>query len=167
MVPICPFQKSTMSTKPSIDEEPYAYDKAKYHFGADDFPPSFSIAQAYVHTGVFVGWLADMDFLHESSPDVADAIAQFKRRELTGPQLYEWLGGCLIDYMITPRGNHFARDYFELSTGVFIEDYRDLLVRDLGSEYAVKDTWENYDLIKCRIDERYAAWTESHPIDKT
>ncbi|ADJ62392.1 hypothetical protein G5B88_04410 [Herbaspirillum seropedicae] len=156
-----------MTTKISVNEEPFVYDKAKYHYGADDFPSSFPISQAYVHTGVFVGWLADMNFLHESSPDVSNAIAQFKRRELTGPQLYERLGDCLIDYMVTARGNSFARDYFELSTGRFIEDYRELLVKDLGSEYAVKDTWQNYDLIKSRIDERYAAWTLSHPIDKT
>lgn len=150
-----------MTKKTSPDEQPFVYDKAKYHYGADDFPLSFPATQAYVHTGVFVGWLADMDFLDDSTPHIADAIAQFKRRELTGPQLYARLGECLIDYMITSTGNRFARDYFDFSKGMFLKDYRELLVKDLGSDYAVKDTWENYELIKRRFDERFSVWTQS------
>lgn len=63
--------------------------------------------------------------------------------------------------MITSTGNRFARDYFDFSKGMFLKDYRELLVKDLGSDYAVKDTWENYELIKRRFDERFSVWTQS------
>lgn len=137
---------------------PYVYDKAKYHHDANDFPESYPIEQAYVHTGLFVAWLAENDLLDISDPVNRNLIAQCKRREITGPQQYEKMGECLIDYMLTEEGNLFAQEYFNFSTGAFIPDYRALLVKDLPSDYAVSDSWENYEIIRQRFDERFRDW---------
>lgn len=145
-------------------KHPFVYDKAKYHYDADDFPSEFPVTQAYVHTGLFVGWLAEKGFLDDSDPSISQFIEQFKKRQITGPQLYGKLGECLIDYMVTETGNLFAQAYFDFSKGMFIPDYRELLVRDLGSDYAVADTWQNYEIIKQRFDERFKSWAQTHGI---
>lgn len=37
---------------------PYVYDKAKYHYGGD-YPEGLPEEQAFVHTGMFLGWVID------------------------------------------------------------------------------------------------------------
>lgn len=60
--------------------------------------------------------------------------------------------------VLTDEGNDFASHYFDLSQGNFIPDYRELLVRGLPSDYHVTDTWENYETIRQRFDDRYREW---------
>jgi hypothetical protein len=136
---------------------PFVYDKAKYHYEASDFPSEFSIDQALVHTGFFVGWLAKNGMLVVDEWN-AKAIGAFLDGTLSASKLYESLGGALIDYMLTEEGNLFARFYFDFSAGKFIGDYRELLVKDLGSDYAVRDTPDNFKIMSQRIDERYTSW---------
>lgn len=37
------------------------YDKAKYHY-AGDFPNGLAIKYAFVHNGMFLGWIVDYDY---------------------------------------------------------------------------------------------------------
>jgi hypothetical protein len=40
--------------------EPVVYDKAKYHYDGK-FPPELPTEQAFVHPGLYLGWLIDLN----------------------------------------------------------------------------------------------------------
>jgi hypothetical protein len=132
------------------------YDKAKWHYEGD-FPPDLDPRQAFIHTGMFAGWLMDHDMIAE---DFAPEAERFKRREITGPQAYEIWDGGLDEDMLTVEGNQFAKDYYDDTKGKYLDDYAELLAQGLPSFYHVQDTWENYEKIKHRIDQRYNAWKQ-------
>jgi hypothetical protein len=137
------------------------YDKAKYHLESEDFPAGLPEEQAFVHTGLFWGWLMERDLLsQECLTDFADVVSRFKKREITGPRAYAIVGGVLADDMLSEEGRRFADAYFDFDTGDFLSDYHELLVSGLRSDYDVQDTWENYDKLGQRIDERFAAWQQ-------
>jgi hypothetical protein len=137
---------------------PVIYDKAKFH-AATVAAAGLGPEQAYVHTAMFLGWLIDHDLVSRELLDTAaQPVAQFKRREITPVQVYEWWDGCLLDEMLDDEGNAFASAYFDFDKGQYLDDYRELLVRELPSEFHVPFTWENYRTIAKRIDERYDRW---------
>ena len=132
------------------------YDKAKWHYEGD-FPPDLDTRQAFIHTGMFAGWLMDHDMIAE---DFAPEAERFKRREITGPQSYEIWDGGLDEDMLTVEGNQFAKDYYDDTKGKYLDDYAEILAQGLPSFYHVQATWENYEKIKHRIDQRYNAWKQ-------
>lgn len=136
---------------------PQVYDKAEYH---DDevVPKGLPRNQAFVPAGMFIGWLIEHDMI---AKDFLEETHAFKERKITGAKVYKAWDGCLIDYMLTDEGNAFAGYYYhgtEGEDGLYFDDYKAALAGDLPGLYHVKDTWENYDIIKKRIDERYEAW---------
>jgi hypothetical protein len=142
------------ASTPVVAGKPHVYDKAKYHYGTD-CPTSLPEEKSFVPTGMFFGWLVEHNMIkQEFDPNTADFIA----RRITGPKLYEAGDGCLIDEMLTDEGNRFAMAYFDFEHGKYLADYQELLTKGLPSLYHVADTWDNYDIIKKRIDERYEAW---------
>ncbi len=145
-----------------------AYDKAKWHFDGD-YPKDLPIKQAYVHTGMYLGWLIDQGLFNEAfAKDYSNNIREFCNRKITGPQLFEAFDGVLASDMLNEQGNQFTLLYFDVSPSEFIRDYQDLLVPpDLPSSYHVKDTWENYNRLKERIDERFRKWKlDDSPVPK-
>lgn len=143
------------------------YDKAKYHNGASNFPKDLSYRQGYVHTGMFVGWILDNDLYNRTQiPVDFSAILAFKERKITGAEFYEkFLDGVLTDKELSGEGNAFAQHYFDFDTGCYLQDYSEILARNLPSLYHVTDTWENYQKIKQRIDKRYNEWRSNHQND--
>lgn len=139
---------------------PHVYDKAKWHYDGD-FPKGLPKKQAFVHTGLFVGWLIrrnmiSRDFTDQFTREFRAVAKDFKLRKITGPEAYKIWGGCLDSDMLTVEGNEFARKYYDGSS--FANDYWKLLVRDLPSFYHVQNTWTNYELLKRQIDVRYERW---------
>src|SRR4051794_15432306 len=49
---------SLWNSRSTSIEGPLVYDKAKYHYDGD-FPKGLPRKQAFVHTGMFIGWLID------------------------------------------------------------------------------------------------------------
>ncbi len=139
--------------------EPHVYDKAKYHYGGE-YPDDLPEEQAFIHTGMFLGWMLDHDLYDRDFwQDVAGYIASFKAREMTGAQVSEHAcDGVLMDEMLNAEGNAFAQSYFDFERGKYLQDYDELLVGDLPSTYHVEDTWDNYGVISKRISDRYAEW---------
>lgn len=134
------------------------YDKAKYHYGGD-YPDDLPDEQAFVHTGLYLGWIIDRDLYSEEFREgTADLIAAFKAREVTGPEVYEFWDGCLIDTMLSAEGNAFSQDYFDFDRGKYLADYEELLLGDLPTLYHVANTWEHYERLRERLDRRYAEW---------
>jgi hypothetical protein len=148
------FELSLEEEKEFLASGPHTYDKAKWHYEGD-YPKSLNWKQAFVHTGMFVGWLHDHGMVTDEFLAMGSVGRRFKQRQITGAQVYEIWGGCLLSDQLTEQGNEFAHFYYK---GKFGDDYQALLVGSLPSFYHVKDTWQNYETIKRRIDERYAAW---------
>ncbi len=146
--------RTALSGKSGRVEGPQVYDKSKYHYGGD-YPEGLPRKQAFVHTGMFVGWLVEHDMI---AKDFLPETEGFKERKITGAEIYEAWDGCLVSDNLTDEGNRFASDYFDFERGEFLNDYQAVLARDLPSLYYVQDTWKNYEVIKKKIDQRFEAW---------
>jgi len=140
--------------------DPTVYDKAKYHYGGN-YPKGLSKARAFVHTGMFLGWIIDhdlySDLFKEESPDL---IAAFKNRQITGAQVYKKWDGTLTNEMLSDEGDEFAQYYFYFEKGGYIYDYEELLGKGLPTIYHVEDGWQNYEKLKRHIDSIYDEWKE-------
>jgi hypothetical protein len=102
-------------------------------------------------------------FLRECSRGLSSALERFKRKSLTGPEVFEMWGGVLVSDMLTSIGNQFAQEYYEKR---FFKDYQKVLSRKLPSIYHVEDTWANYEAIASCIDGRFSDWKRSHKRSK-
>lgn len=134
------------------------FDKAKWHYEADDFPADLDEHQAFVHTGLFLGWVIDAGlYSEEFAEDLEKEIRRFKARKLTGPRVYRAADGMFADDMLNKEGLAFTKAYFDFEKGKYLKDYEKLLEAGLP-DYGVPDTWESYDTLKPQLDKRYAAW---------
>ena len=132
------------------------YDNAKNHF-LGNFPEALPIEQAYVHIGMYLGWVIDQDLYSEYFVDEAEVqIYRFKRRELGCTILSEIWDGYLGYELFDKTGNMFT--YYYYGGGIYRKDYESLLTEDLPSLYHVKDSWENFDRISELITSRYHDW---------
>jgi hypothetical protein len=139
--------------------EAMKYDDASWHYGGD-FPKDLPIEAGATHTGMFLAWalLSDLagPIFEEDYPDL---IPSLRRREIT-PGLFflHQCDGKFIDEYLNRMGNDFAQDYFDFEHGNFLADYEEILGAGLPSTYHVQDTWENFERLKPRIDQRFESW---------
>jgi len=132
------------------------YDTARNHF-MGSFPALLSIEHAYTHIGMYLGWMIELglysDYFKE---EAASHIFRFKRREISCIVLSELWEGYLGAEQFSAIGNMFT--YYYYSSGLYQNDYNEVLVKRLPSRYHVSDNWDNYDQIKKRIDKRFQDW---------
>lgn len=134
------------------------FDKAKWHSDGE-FPKGIPATQAFVHTGIYLGWVIDNGLTSaEFAADLQQEIQRFKARQLTGPGVYRAVDGVFSADMLSENGAAFTRHYFDFKKGKFLRDYEAMWVDRFPSAYHVPDTWESYDAIKPVIDRRYQAW---------
>lgn len=132
------------------------YDNAQSHF-LGNFPESLPIEQAYVHIGMFLGWMVDHDLYSEYFEDEAEIqIFRFKRRELSCTILSELWDGYLGHELFNKEGNMFT--YYYYGSGLYKKDYENILAPGLPSIYHVNDDWESYEKIAHKISDRYDEW---------
>jgi hypothetical protein len=132
------------------------YDKAKNHFRGN-FPDALPIEQAYIHIGMFLGWIIENNLYSEFFEDECETqMYRFMRRELSCTILSEIWDGHLGSDLFTDEGNLFTNYYY--GGGIYNKDYKTILASDLPSIYHVKDTWKNYEQVARKISERYEEW---------
>ena len=132
------------------------YDNAKTHF-LGNFPESLPIEQAYVHIGMYLGWIIEKELYSEFFEEEAEIqIFRFRRREISCTILSEIWDGYLGFELFNREGNMFT--YYYYGGGLYRGDYDEILVKSLPSIYHVDDSWENYEKISNRIDMRYSDW---------
>lgn len=132
------------------------YDNAKSHF-LGNFPDNLPIEQAYVHIGMYLGWIIERDLYSEYFEDeAAIQIFRFKRREISCTILSEMWDGYLGYELFSKKGNMFT--YYYYGGGLYRNDYDQVLVKQLPSIYHVTDSWENYEKMRDRIDMRFQDW---------
>lgn len=132
------------------------YDNAKNHF-LGNFPADLPIEQAYVHIGMYLGWIIENEHYSEYFEDEADIqIYRFQNRQISCTILSEIWDGYLGYELFSNDGNLFT--YYYYGSGVYRRDYEKLLAQSLPSIYHVKDTWENYATMAAQITERFKEW---------
>ena len=146
-----------------VDIQRTIYDNAKSHF-LGNFPQSLPIEQAYVHIGMYLGWIIDSALYSEYfEEEASNQIFRFKRREISCTILSEVWDGYLGFELFSREGNLFTYHYY--GGGLYKTDYDEILVKTLPSIYHVVDSWENYEKMRARINERFANWkSEITPV---
>ncbi len=137
-------------------QEKSIYDNAKNHF-LGRFPKTLPIEQAYVHIGIYLGWIIDNNLYSEYFEEEADIqIYRFKKREISCTILSEIWDGYLGYELFSEEGNLFT--YYYYGGGLYHKDYQTLLAPDLPSIYHVKDDWDTYEKMGWKISGRYEEW---------
>lgn len=135
------------------------YDKAKWHYDGE-FPNDLDKFQGFVHTGMFLGWLADNDLMSDQfKSDFEIEIQEFKNQKLTGSQIFATCcDGVLMLEDVNELGNRFALHYFDFDKGQYLADYEATLSANLQTMYHVADTWDNYNKLKAVLAKRFTDW---------
>jgi hypothetical protein len=134
------------------------YDKAKNHFQGK-FPEILPIEQAYVHIGMYLGWIITRELYSTYFEEEAETqIFRFLRREMQCTILSEVWDGYLGPELFNDEANAFTVEYYQ--GGDYLKDYQEVLVKDLPSVYHVSDTWENFDLLCDRLNQRFTEWQQ-------
>lgn len=119
------------------------YDNAKSHF-LGNFPRSLPIEQAYLHIGIYLGWIIDHNLYSAYFEDEASTeIYRFKRREIACTILSEIWDGYLGYELFSEDGNLFT--YYYYGSGIYRRDYENTLAKELPSIYHVQDSWQNFE----------------------
>lgn len=149
-------------------EEPYSlvtrdvvFDKAKWHLN-EDFPKELPHYQSYVHTGLYICWLLEVNLYEQDFKNQhSEAIQQLLSHQRTPAQFYEQiLDGVFDSDGLTQEAIQFTTDYFDFSNGKYVQDY--LAIYDstetMPTIFHVADTWENYDKLKDTLNKRLEEW---------
>jgi len=132
------------------------YDQAKEHF-LGKFPEDLPIEQAYLHIGMYMGWMIENELYSESFLDESEIqMFRFMRQEISCTVLSEIWDGHLGPEMFNDEGNAFSEHYY--LAGNYVEDYITTLCKDYPTMYHVVDSWENYNSMRAKLNERFAAW---------
>ena len=134
-----------------------AYDKANWHYDGE-YPGDLSEEHASTHIGMFMAWALSNDLLsQEFFEDNSSEIKAVKNRTTTGRLLVDAIDGKFIDEDLNEEGQSFA-EYYYSEDPLFYRDYEEVLAQGLPSIYHVGDTWDNYDKLAPRLDERFKEW---------
>lgn len=145
-----------LNHKSSSALEKNIYDNAKNHF-LGNFPESLPIEQAYVHIGMYLGWVIENELYSEFFEDEAAVqMIRFQRRDISCTILSEMWDGYLGHELFSKTGNMFT--YYYYGSGIYRKDYETTLAGDLPSIYHVQDTWMNYEKMGKKISQRFAEW---------
>ena len=145
------FELTGEEEKEFLASGPRVYDKADWHLEGV-FPADLKPQQAYVHTGMYMRWLVEMNFI---AAKFLDLVGPNKAKKLKGSQIYKMTGGVLASDMLTDTGNQFTLDYYDPG---FFRDLQRLLAKQLPSAYHVKESPENYEIIRKCIRDRFNQW---------
>jgi len=167
-------------------EKTYVYDKAKWHFGNDNYPVDLPIENGYTHIAFFLRWCIGKDFLNLTQFDeqIAAKIPKIKTGEFDCRQfLMQYMDGCLLNGDMNSAGQEFADNYysgddkdkhrsrnhlknwqfFYLDDFAYYQKTRKMTytkVHQKGAIYSVENTERNYQAIKKLIDRRYKTFIE-------
>lgn len=139
-------------------------DRLEWHTLADllaDLPSE----QGCTHIGMFLAWAllsGRAGEIHRNAH--AEAVEALRARHLTGRELLvAQCEGRLTEDDLDDEGNAFADAYY---SAPYLQDYADVLARELPSLYHVADTWENYDQIAPVITRAFETWRKERTLTK-
>lgn len=131
------------------------YDDLDWHAG--DFDGGLEDIAGGTHIGMFLTWAIlrglGADDLSSRVKPVLEA-----RRMTPGELCWETCDGALLSVWFGDEGNAFTQGYYTRDDQLYFRDYAAWLAKDLPSIYHVPDTWETFDLLAPKLDERLAFW---------
>ena len=132
-------------------------DRADWHYGGN-YPKGLPPENAGTHIGIYLAWVIHRQLGSKQLVKLgAETYQKVLRREATGRDLLlAELDEKFFPQLLNSEGGAFTSAYYE--TNDFLNDYDLVLGGELESLYHVQDTWENYDKMAVRLDERLAAW---------
>lgn len=135
------------------------YEKAKNQF-LSHFPSILPIDQAYVHVGMFLGWMLEQELYSEIFEDEeAHQLLRFKNREISCSLLSALWDGYLGEELFNEEGNEFCHYYYQ--SGMYRRDYQDVFISKEDYNGQVEDSWENYEKLAKRITARFKDWKKN------
>lgn len=132
-------------------------DRADWHYGGS-YPKGLPPENAGTHIGIYLAWIIHRELGSKQFVKLgAETYQKVLRREATGRELlFAELDEKFFPQLLNSEGGAFTSAYYE--TNDFLNDYDLVLGGELESLYHVQDTWENYDKMAARLDERLAVW---------
>lgn len=140
------------------------FDDASWHYGGK-FPKGLPKENGGTHIGMFLTWIIEHDLISrahlESSREEVELV---RTKKMTGREfLFAVCDEKFTDEDLAPLGRKFTRAYFD--DGKYIDHYlKTFGVKDDGSVYTVKDTWENYALLRPHLERAFARWAKANPF---
>ena len=137
------------------------YDDASRHYKGD-WPEGLPHFQAYVHTGIYLGWIVKAKLYGDGfRKENAEHITAFEAKRISGPELFQRIGGVFSSDMLNDAGDAFTAEYFDLEQGTYLKDYGHMLANIQITAYHVPDTEESFRRMSVRIQQRYELWEKS------
>ncbi|MEN7549004.1 hypothetical protein AAG747_13860 [Rapidithrix thailandica] len=131
-------------------------DDVREHF-QNNFPEELPVENAYLPIGVFLAWVIEQELYSSFFEDEFETqILRFKRHETCCGILAELWDGYVAEEQLNEEGKKFAQYYY--GNGIYLKDFQETLGKNLPSIYYVADNWQNYNRMRCRIDERFYDW---------
>lgn len=149
------------------------YDKAKWHWGAENAPEDITEENGATHITFFVRWCIEKDFYSkEIYEECVDEIAAIKEGKSDCRQFFlEMFDGVFTSEELNSKGKAFANAYyssdktkFAKQYGYYLIDYQNFVDNLFGENnfdnayFYVEYSEENYQKIKAVIDSRYSEY---------
>lgn len=144
------------------------YDKAKWHYEADDMPKELPDIAGATHIAFFMRWCIKHNFMsREVKDDFEDELQQIKENELDCRDFFfNDMDGVFTSEELNTKGAKFASAYYDSDKtkfakqyGFYITDYENWKDHKFGANFNyhyVENSEENYTEIGAFIDKRYA-----------
>ncbi|GAO41385.1 DUF7832 domain-containing protein [Flavihumibacter petaseus] len=138
-------------------------DRMDWHYGGD-FPENLPPVNGGTHIGMYLTWIIHNDLIGQLHLDDSfDDIQKVKLRQKTGRDfLIEQCDEKFWDEDLSNEGLEFTKYYYEgESIGNFrnyIDDYCEILGKNVESLYQIDNTWENYEKLSPMLDYRFSEW---------
>nr|WP_319527865.1 hypothetical protein [Pseudomonas laurentiana] len=117
-------------------------------------------------TALFVAWAVQQSLTSRNfQADFDFEINSLVERTIT-PGLFfrQCCEGTLNAEDLNRQGNAFVAHYLAIENGPFASDCLELLATTAASPCRVADSWDNFDRLKPRLDERYTQWQQGRYI---
>ena len=137
------------------------YDDASWHYGGE-FPLEFPPQAGATHTGMFLAWAILSGLVGAFHQEESQQLLIRLRERSISPGGF-FVKACdekFTDEDLSDEGNAFARDYYDSKTGLYLNDYEEVLGGDHPTLYHMPDTWENYDRLQPTLDRRFSEWKQ-------
>lgn len=88
--------------------------------------------------------------------DVTTGLLKFKGKKMPAALIDKMWEGYLAFELSNRKDRHFTHYYY--TSGLYCQDYEEILGRRFSSLYDVDASWPNYKLLKERINHRFSEW---------
>lgn len=135
------------------------YDDASWHYGGD-FPSDLPDEAGGTHAAMFLCWALHTNLGGELHTTLfKQSLDLLLVRKITpGAYFFNHCDGKLTDEDFNQEGNIFAQSYFDFEKGKYLQDYENIVGKNLKSLYHVPDNWDTFDLLNPKINSRYEKW---------